>query len=370
LAFFSEGGPHSSVINPNISSTAILQANGAHQVTFNGDVSVSKVEAFATSVSTYNGDVTTTDEFMSGHPTARIIFNGNYHQEKSSGLAGLGMNNEGLDVTFMSFTSNDALHPNGVDILNMYDDLAPIGENLGHTVRNGQDYVFLDTKPWSRKGTNTYSLNGFSDEVAFFGSDGPFSGNNPFPTGAVMAIDFGATPGANSLIWQTTQADWMGGTYPVSNFEIGTDTLQIGAFGDVQFTDDLLVKITINGYAYSATDPGNGNPYWNRDVDNFVQFFNLPNLAGDYNDNGIVDAADYSVWRDHLGAAINLPNDSTPGLVTNDDYLVWKSNFGSSNPGSGSVAGAAVPEPSSLVLSVLAVATAIAVAWRRVPSVT
>jgi hypothetical protein len=42
-------------------------------------------------------------------------------------------------------------------------------------------------------------------------------------------------------------------------------------------------------------------------------------IAGDYNDNGVVDAADYVLWRDNLGLTTVLPNDPTPGMVTQDD---------------------------------------------------
>ena len=272
----------------------------------------------------------------------------------------MGINNEGSDITFTTFTSNDSLHPNGVDILNLYADGA------GHTIRNGQDNTFIETKPWSRKGTNFYSLNGFNDDVEFFGSEPAFSGNNPFPTPTVMAIDFGATPGANSLVWRDTRR-FMDGTYPVTNFEIGTDSLQLGTDGE-QFTDDLLAKITINGIAYSATDPGNGNPYWNRDLDLFVQFFNVPDgLEGDYNENGSVDAADYTIWRNNLGTNFDLPNrgQGITGPVSGLDYDMWKSNFGSGDPGSGAVAGAAVPEPGSLILCLLAGVAAIAAVGGR-----
>jgi hypothetical protein len=75
----------------------------------------------------------------------------------------------------------------------------------------------------------------------------------------------------------------------------------------------------------------------------------VPPVTGDYNGNGIVDAADYTVWRDHLGQSVTLPNDTTPGSVTQADYDVWKSNFGN-HSGSGSGAGASVPEPASLLL--------------------
>ena len=46
--------------------------------------------------------------------------------------------------------------------------------------------------------------------------------------------------------------------------------------------------------------------------------------VGDYNANGVVDAADYVVWRDALGTSAMLPNDPTSGTVTQEDYLVWR----------------------------------------------
>src|SRR6185312_17357290 len=40
--------------------------------------------------------------------------------------------------------------------------------------------------------------------------------------------------------------------------------------------------------------------------------------AGDYNGNGVVDAADYVVWRNG-----GSPNPNSPG-----DYSTWRANFG------------------------------------------
>ena len=61
-------------------------------------------------------------------------------------------------------------------------------------------------------------------------------------------------------------------------------------------------------------------------------------IDGDYNDNDIVDAADYVVWRDRLNQSVTIPNDATPGTVTAADYTVWRSNFGRM-PASGSARG-------------------------------
>ncbi len=79
-------------------------------------------------------------------------------------------------------------------------------------------------------------------------------------------------------------------------------------------------------------------------------------LPGDYNQNGIVDAADYTVWRNNLGGSTSLPNDDTPG-VGQDDYARWRTHFGqTAGNGSGANANAAVPEPATLALLMLAAA--------------
>jgi hypothetical protein len=58
-------------------------------------------------------------------------------------------------------------------------------------------------------------------------------------------------------------------------------------------------------------------------------------LPGDYNNNAMVNAADYVVWRRALGTSVVLSNDTTPGSVTQADYNVWRANFGRTAPASG-----------------------------------
>ncbi len=74
---------------------------------------------------------------------------------------------------------------------------------------------------------------------------------------------------------------------------------------------------------------------------------------GDYNLNGIVDAADYTLWRNNFGSTTSLPNDPTLG-VGQDDYQRWKDHFGQT-AGSGVSSGVApsVPEPTTLVLIIV-----------------
>jgi hypothetical protein len=58
-------------------------------------------------------------------------------------------------------------------------------------------------------------------------------------------------------------------------------------------------------------------------------------LAGDYNFNGIVDTADYTVWRDTRGTtvpAFSGADGNGDGVVDGADYVTWKTYFGSALP--------------------------------------
>ncbi|WP_252854077.1 lamin tail domain-containing protein [Aeoliella straminimaris] len=76
--------------------------------------------------------------------------------------------------------------------------------------------------------------------------------------------------------------------------------------------------------------------------------------AGDYNDDGVVDMADYTVWRNHLGApADTLPNDPVGGVIGAAQYDTWKDSFGNSRASRGTATYFAVPEPGAIVLILL-----------------
>lgn len=78
-------------------------------------------------------------------------------------------------------------------------------------------------------------------------------------------------------------------------------------------------------------------------------------LPGDYNDDGTVDAADYTVWRDNLGgneSALN-GNGNGSGTVDEGDYSRWRSNFGATALASAGNNASAVPEPGNLILAII-----------------
>jgi hypothetical protein len=85
-----------------------------------------------------------------------------------------------------------------------------------------------------------------------------------------------------------------------------------------------------------------------------------PTLPGDYNDDGVVDAVDYTVWRNNLDTNFDLAGNGneeggSAGVVDAADYDHWKLHYGDvvDPPGAGGIAGSSfVPEPGAGVLVV------------------
>jgi hypothetical protein len=89
-----------------------------------------------------------------------------------------------------------------------------------------------------------------------------------------------------------------------------------------------------------------------------VEIAPAPALAGDYNGDGNVNAADYNVWRSNYGSTALAPaagaDGNADGLVNAADYTVWRDKV-SAQP-------AAIPEPTTLMA--VAVITLLFSIWR------
>ncbi len=136
----------------------------------------------------------------------------------------------------------------------------------------------------------------------------------------------------------------------------GTDAIR---YWDDGLSDWAPITSAISGddYALRYVTTGNLAGY------TLLTVGTLPTLPGDYNGNGTVDAADYTVWRDALGqgGAVLAADGDGSGTVDEADYAVWKSHFGETI-GGGTLANRTVPEPATLLMLLLGMA---AMFWRR-----
>ena len=149
-----------------------------------------------------------------------------------------------------------------------------------------------------------------------------------------------------------------GGTLtPVLVSALGVDYLEgqneiesdYGPLGDYYLSTSNFTNTDSFGTffaTFNATDSGRYGD------SNFVATYDLPaGVAGDYNGNGAVDAADYVLWRN--GGPLQNEID-TPGMVNAADYDAWRAVFGNAS-GAGSASGVTgVPEPTALSLTIIA----------------
>ena len=86
---------------------------------------------------------------------------------------------------------------------------------------------------------------------------------------------------------------------------------------------NIFVRNLLPGWQYSISQQGGAWTVTSLSNGIFV-------TPGDFNQNGVVDAADYTVWRDSLGhAGMGMAADADDdGIIGTGDYDIWKANFG------------------------------------------
>lgn len=130
-------------------------------------------------------------------------------------------------------------------------------------------------------------------------------------------------------------------------FEVTNDTQGVDAPGvDILMESNIPGIFFAQGFAELQNDDFGGRQFLYPELESILM------LAGDYNGNGVVDAADYTVWQDSFGSMLALAADGNDnGIIDAADYTVWQDNFGAT---AGSVYQIAIPEPATGI-SLLAV---------------
>lgn len=206
----------------------------------------------------------------------------------------------------------------------------------------GEDYTFTG---WGKLQHGHIGLDPFSGSVTFMTME--------FLDGSNMVIDTVTKNVGTDYVWEEGdmgQGVWQPIGLPTTAAPLGTQFVRVSIGGTLMGT--------------SGIDPQSAL------FDDFSLITTAapPGLAGDFNDDGIVDAADYVSWRKNEGTNNTLPNDGGLGTpIDSEHYDLWAANFGNTAPGSGSGSGglAAVPEPSSVVLLLAGIALGMTGLGRR-----
>jgi hypothetical protein len=166
---------------------------------------------------------------------------------------------------------------------------------------------------------------------------------------ATLAIDLGGTAAGS----QYDQLAVTGGAVLSGALAVSLANLGGGIFSPSVGNAFTILTATdgLSGSFSSLSAPLGFNWYL-KYISNNVQL--IVGVPGDYNHDGIVNAADYTVWRDTLNSTTNLAADgSGNGIIDQADYTFWKSRVGATI-GAGAGGGAAVPEPATQSLLIVA----------------
>jgi hypothetical protein len=217
--------------------------------------------------------------------------------------------------------------------------------------------------------TRTLTLSGGTLHTGSFVNNGTLALNSgTFTTGAATLASSGTLAIGLSGTTRNTQYGALAATGAVSL--AGTLVVSLNSFAPaVGNSFDILDWGNLSGTFSSLTLPAlSAGRAWDTShlyTTGVLSVVAAAGVAGDYNANGVVDAADYVAWRTNQGTTHVLPNDPIGGTIGTAQYNQWRAHFGQS-AGSGSSMGAtgsasAIPEPSTVTLLLL---TALSI-WTR-----
>jgi hypothetical protein len=132
--------------------------------------------------------------------------------------------------------------------------------------------------------------------------------------------------------------------------------------GYVNAADYTIWRDTLGSSTFLAADANNSGAIDSDDYNIWQSHFDAhiqaPALPGDFNRNGRVDAADYTVWRDSLGSTVAFgtgADGNMNGLIDSGDYALWQTNYGTPFVGGSAASAGNVPEPATLLLAIITV---------------
>jgi autotransporter-associated beta strand protein len=192
-----------------------------------------------------------------------------------------------------------------------------------------------------------------------------YSGGTLVDQGTLMVDGTNASLGAGNVTVDGTTAGTSGKLIinpGVANAIADTATLTLTGGGtpaaaDVGYAEldanDTIAGLVLGGVAKAAGTYGSTSSTALFKDDEYFSGTGILTVAppagvpGDYNANGVVDMADYVLWRN--GGPLQNEVAST-GTVDAADYDAWRARFGNTSGSGAGLKNGAVPEPSTILL--------------------
>jgi autotransporter-associated beta strand protein len=178
--------------------------------------------------------------------------------------------------------------------------------------------------------------------------------------GSILDFELGApngTPGVDNDLLTVLGVTTIDGIGAVNLFNAGG--LGAGTYTLIDY--DTLAGSDILGFLGQTPTGPSGFTYALSDSGDTIDLAVTVAAASDadFNDDDMIDAADYVVWRKFNptpapDGAQGIGDANGDDDVDQDDYDEWRRNFATPSPGSGGSNSAAVPEPTTLVLASMA----------------
>lgn len=265
-----------------------------------------------------------------GHPTGGATPNYHYHQSPYSLVEQLDAGNSGQrhsPVLGFAFDGYPIYGPyayaNGTDDADGFQQMT-------------SSYALIDGRPVDGPSEADFELGSFAEDFEYVDGSGTL---NEFNMAFVNTPEY---PDGTWAYFTTFDANGSGTALD----------------GDVAF------PFTVGPSFFGEVDPlmtqGNAQLVVPENVSFYFNFAE-PETTGDSNQDGVVNAADYTVWRDSLDSTTNLSADANrDGIVSILDYDVWRANYGLDVNSS-----IVIPEPSTGWLLALSTLTFLTLRLRR-----
>lgn len=302
------------------------------------------------------------------------------------------------DGNVINPSSTGVASPQGGKAIIAYDETG--GGNAIYSkelVRKFDLYAFVQTGPLGT--TSATDAQDYESSIYGIGTtDGLFGTPNPAGINTVTSSSNGST----GFGWMIERVENYNGGSPTNKTLL--ELVDFGDSGDSIKTDNEWQVMKTYDLSAAASgwhrlsieyDPVTGIVTAKNDSDTIVF-----TESGDYNNDGVVNTADYVIWRKNQGTTNVLKNDGTGGTIDVPQYTEWRAQYGNSKttgligsfyvgyrenildlggnftgsrpptfdmiaPGSGSLV-SAVPEPGTIGLALIGMFSMLAGRRRRI----